>query len=262
MPWGTQEGGIPQPYRIEVLAVHWDKARDRDGKLVTNRNGENLMNLVLEGNAWRLVEEEDGGFSQGEVIEPIDGKHNRRSFLLGNTAQWVDPRENGKRIESTRGEGEMPWSKSEAGRLIGSLVELVGTDVLETWGEWEDADTWSGRTYDLVPRHDLDKEGNPVTYKDKEGNERIDWHFGAVAVSGEGAAAATSSPAAAKGGRRRKGGDNGDLAGLVKAAFGAFKGSEDEFVDFIQSEEFSGAGELAKLSDEDFDALVGVVVGN
>lgn len=257
MPWGTQEGGIPQPYRIEVLSAHWDKARDRDGKLVTNRNGENLMNLVFEGNAWRLVEEEDGSFSQGEAIEPVDGKHNRRSFLLGNTAQWIDPRENGKRIESTRGEGEMPWSKSEAGRLIGSLVELVGTDTLETWGDWEAADTWSGRTYDLVPAHDLDKEGNPVTYKDRDGNERIDWYFTATAVSGGEKAAAKSSPAA---GRRRGGKSNGDLASLVKEAYAAFKGSEDEFVDFIQSDDFAGAGELAKLSDEDFDALVTAAV--
>jgi hypothetical protein len=260
MPWGTSEGGTPQPYRIEVLSANWEKARKTDGTLVTSRNGENLMNLVFEGNAWRLVEEDDGSYSQGEAIEPVDGKHNRRSFLIGNTAQWLDPRENGQRIEAVRGPDEMPWAKSEVGRLINSLVELVGADELGTWGDWEDAETWAGRTYDLVPRHDLDKEGNPVTFKNSAGDTKIDWYFGAVAVGGEGASAST--PAATPAPRRgRAKAPNGDLAGLLKAAYADFKGTEDEFVDYVQSEEFAGMAELAQLSDDEFDAAITAAVG-
>lgn len=251
MPWGTSEGGIPQPYRIEVQSSHWEKARNREGELVTNRQGENLMNLVLEGNAFRLVEEDDGSFSLGEAIEPIDGKINRRSMLIGNTSQWTDPREDGKKIESVRGPNEMPWARSEIGRLINSLVELVGTDVLEDWGPWEEAATWNSRTFDLVPVHDLDKEGNPVTFTTGAGEERIDWYFTAVAVSN----------GAKKSSGKRRGKTSGSLEAAMEKAYKGFKGNEDEFVDFLQTENFDQHESLAKLSDKEFDALVDKTVG-
>ncbi|MFQ5524239.1 MAG: hypothetical protein ACE5F5_11810 [Acidimicrobiia bacterium] len=252
MPWGTSEGGIPQPYQIKVLSAHWEKARKRDGELVTTRAGENLMNLVFEGEAHRLIEQEDGSYSVGEIIEPLDGEHNRRSFLIGNTSQWVDPRENGEKIESTRGAGEMPWARSELGRLIASLVELIGTDELETWGPWEEASSWAGRTYQLVPTHDTDADGNPVTYTTGDGQERIDWYFQCVGVEKAGGGR--------KKARSRKSGSSG-LEGKLKKAYDDFDGSEDEFVDYIQTDDFALSGELAKLSDDDFDALIDKVVG-
>ena len=258
MPWGTSEGGIPQPSRMEIKSAHWDKARDRDGELVTNRQGENLMNLVFEGDAFRLVEEEDGSYSVGEVIEPIDGKHNRRSFMIGNTSQWIDPREDGSVIEATRGPDEMPWARSEVGRFINSLVELVGTDTLETWGAWEQADTWSGRTFDLVPKHDLDAKDNPVTFKTRSGEEKVDWYFIAVAESGSNGAETAEAKPSRRG--RSKGSEDG-LLKTLQTAYKDFKGNEDEFVDFIQANEFPEHEALAKLDDAAFDALIDKAVG-
>ena len=257
MPWGTSEGGIPQPYRMEIKSAHWDKARDRDGELVTNRQGENLMNLVFEGNAFRLVEEEDGSYSVGEVIEPIDGKHNRRSFMIGNTSQWIDPREDGSIIEATRGPDEMPWARSEVGRFINSLVELVGTDTLETWGKWEEAKTWNGRTFDLVPKHDLDADDNPVTFKTRSGEEKVDWYHVVVAESGGNGAEAEAKPSR----RSRSGGSSNNLLAAVQAAYKDFSGNEDEFVSFIETDEFTEHEALAKLDDDAFDDLVNKAVG-
>ena len=256
MPWGTSEGGIPQPYRMEIKSAHWEKARNRDGELVTNRQGENLMNLVFEGDAFRLLEEADGSYSVGEVIEPVDGKHNRRSFLIGNTSQWIDPREDGSVIEATRGPDEMPWARSEVGRFINSLVELVGTDTLETWGAWEQAETWNGRTFDLVPKHDLDADDNPVTYKTRTGEEKIDWYFVAVAESG-GNGTEEKKPARRS---RSKGSDDGLLKALT-VAYKDFSGNEDEFVTFIETDEFEEHQALAKLDDDAFDTLINKVVG-
>ena len=265
MPWGTSEGGIPQPYRMEIKSAHWGKARDRDGELVTNRQGENLLNLIFEGDAHRLIEEEDGSFSVGEAIEPVDGKHNRRSFLIGNTAQWIDPREDGSVVEATRGPDEMPWAKSEVGRLINSLVELVGTDTLESWGDWEKAETWSGRSFDLVPKHDLDADDNPITYKTRTGEEKIDWYFIAVAESDgteseTGEAAGAETTAETKPARRSRKSSDG-LLKAVQAAYKAFKGNEDEFVNFIETDEFAEHEALAKLDDPAFDALIDKAVG-
>ena len=258
MPWGVSEGGVPQPYRMAIESAHWEKARDRDGKLVTNRQGENLMNLVFEGAAHRLVEDEDGSFTVGEAIEPVDGKTNRRSFLIGNTSQWVDPREDGKRIEAVRGPDEMPWAKCEVGRLINSLVETVGGDELEKWGKWEEAATWQGRTFDLVPQHDVNKDGEPVTYTDKNGTERIDWYFVAAGVSGSEAKATAPKGRS----RSRKADSNGetDLKALLAKAYKGFDGNEDEFVDFIQTDEFEGKDAVALLSDDEFDAIVSETV--
>jgi len=261
MSWGTSEGGIPQPYRMEVKAAHWDLARNRDGELVITSRGANLLNLIFEGKAWRLVENADGGYDLGDEIEPIDGKFNRRSFLLGNTEQWIDPREDGKKVESVRGPGEFPWAKSEVGRLINSLIETVGVDELETWGDWTEAESFAGHTFDLVPHHDTDKDGNPVVYKTKDGTERIDWYFVAAAVDVKGggkekAKAPSKTADTSTTTRRRRGGDDTDLATAVKAAWKEFDGSEDEFIDFIQAPDFAHAAALAKLSDDEFDAVV------
>lgn len=260
MPWGTSEGGTPQPYQIEIQSAHWELARNRDGELVLTKNGENLMNLVFEGDAHRLVEEEDGSYSVGERIEPLEGKFNRRSFLLGNTSQWTDPREDGTKVENTRGPDQMPWIKSEVGRLIQSLVDLVGMDELETWGPWEEAKTWEGRTFDLVPTHDVKEDGSPVTFKRGDGEERIDWYLQVVAVGG-GEGKKAPAKKATRGRRKASGADNGSIEAKVKQAYADFKGSEDEFVDYIQSDEFEGADDLAKLDDDSFDKLVDEVVG-
>ncbi len=249
MPWGTSEGGTPQPYRIEIESAHWEKARNRDGELVVTRNGENLMNLIFEGNAYRLVEESDGSYSVGDPIEPLEGKYNRRSFLLGNTSQWQDPREDGKTVENTRGPDQMPWSKSEVGRLINSLVELLGTDELETWGKWEEADTWAGRTLNLVPTHDVNDDGEPVTFTTSSGDTRIDWYFIADSVGEE------EKKKRGKGRSRAK--SNGTVTAEELAAdYKKFDGSEDDFVDYIQSDEYRFSEELAKLTDDAFDKLI------
>lgn len=259
MPWGTQEGGTPQPYRIEVKNAHWELMRTRDGELVVTR-GENLMTLVFEGDAYRLVEEEDGSYSVGERIDPLEGKYNRRSFRLGNTSQWTDPREDGSKVESTRGSDEMPWAKSDVGRLIQSLVDTVGMDELETWGPWEESKTWEGKAFDLVPTFDKKEDGSPVTYETRDGDKRIDWYFQAVAV-GDGKGKATpSSRGSSRGRRKTSGTDNGSLEAKVRQAYADFKGSEDEFVDYIQSDEFEASEELAKLDDNSFDSLVDKVV--
>lgn len=267
MPWGTSEGGTPQPYRIEVVEAHWDMVRRGDGTLVETRDGENLMSLVFEGHAKRLIEEEDGSFSVGEDIEPLEGKYNRRSFLIGKTSQWTDPRENGEKIESTRGPDEMPWAKSELGRFIESLVGLIGVDALAEWGEWEEAETWKGHTFDIVPTHDTKKDGSPATYTTGDGEERIDWYFIAVAADedGGGKAKSSSSKGRSSGSRSRrsrgKGDSNGSLEDALKKAFSDFEGDEDEFIDFIETDEFDRSEELAKLSDKDFDELMDKILG-
>lgn len=265
MSWGTQEGGVPQPYRIEVESAAWDLARNKEGELVKNKNGENLVNLVLEGKAWRLIENEDGGHDVGEEIEPVDGKHNRRSFLLGNSSQWQDPREDGKKIDSTRGKDEMPWAQSELGRLMQSLIDLLGVDgLIEKLGEdWNVAANYAGHTYDLLPKHDVNADGSPVTYTSK-GNDKIDWYTVVGALDPEGGAKKAAPKRRSRAKKTEEApAEEVSLADALAAAWLAFKpnGNAEEFVEFVQeADNFDRFADLVKLDDEAFDKLMDSVL--
>ena len=259
MPWGTSEGGIPQPYRMEVINSHFEKKRDRDGNLISSRNGDNLLTLVWEGNRSRL-EETESGFEVGEVIEPYEGKYNIRRFDVGWTNTYVDVREDGSQIEHAAfpmdQDESMPRTTMGIGRLINSLVELVGADELnESWEPWYMASAWQGRTFDLAPKHDIDKSGNPVT---RRGDDQIDWYYEIVAIVDQEPTKETETKPSRR--SRGQGSDDG-LLQTLQAAFKNFKGNEDEFTTFIQSDEFPENETLAKLDDDAFDALIDKAVG-
>ena len=260
MPWGTSEGGIPQPYRMEVINSHFEKKRDRDGNLISSRNGDNLLTLVWEGNRSRLEETEDG-FEVGEVIEPYEGKYNIRRFDVGWTNTYVDVREDGSQVEHVAfpmdEDESMPRTTMGIGRLINSLVELVGADELnEGWEPWYKASAWQGRTFDLAPKHDTDKNGNPVT---RRGDDQIDWYYEIIAIVDQEPAKETEEKKPARR-SRSKGSDDGLLKALT-AAYKDFSGNEDEFVTFIETDEFEEHQALAKLDDDAFDTLINKVVG-
>lgn len=264
MPWGVSEGGVPQPYRIQVENAYWEPVRNNDGELVkASRSGEPLMRLTLEGRAWRL--EDDGGeLVIGEEIEPVDGKHNRRGFLIGDQSQWIDPREDGKKIESVRSKDDMPWARSELGQLIKSLIDLVGTDTLDEWGDWHEADSWAGRTYDMVPVFETNDDGEPITYKTRSGEERQRMHWAVANVEeGEskgGSKSGSKGGSKSRGRSRRKKGDGVDLEAALRAEWEAFTGDEDEFLAYVEGDDFEHAAEVAKLSDDEFDELMDKVI--
>lgn len=263
MPWGTSEGGIPQPYRMEVVNSHFEKKRDRDGNLISSRNGDNLLTLVWEGNRSRL-EETESGFEVGEVIEPYEGKYNIRRFDVGWTNTYVDVREDGSQVEHVASpmdqDESMPRTTMGIGRLINSLVELVGADELnESWDSWYKASAWQGRTFDLAPKHDIDKSGNPVT---RRGDDQIDWYYEIIAIVDQESAKEPETGEADKPSRRSRSKRSDDgLLKTLQADFKAYQGNEDEFVNFIQSDEYPQHEVLAKLNDDAFDALVDKAVG-